>query len=142
MEALTSTSSRPAPAARAASPLDLAARRVSWLDSRQAVLARNIANADTPNYRPHDLLPFARHLAAALPPDMARTAPAHLPPRGGNRAAAPEDRLVAEAVPDGNAVSLDREAVRMAETDTAHALAMAVHRSFMGMFRLAIGRQG
>ncbi|NKE47457.1 flagellar biosynthesis protein FlgB [Roseomonas frigidaquae] len=122
--------------------MELAARRVNWLDRRQVVLARNIANADTPNYRPHDLLPFARHLAAALPPDMARTAPTHLAPRGGNRGAAPEDRLVAEAVPDGNAVSLDREAVRMAETDTAHALAMAVHRSFMGMFRLALGRQG
>lgn len=142
MEALTSTSGRPAPASRAPGPLDLAARRVNWLDRRQAVLARNIANADTPNYRPHDLTPFARHLAATLPPDMARTAPSHLTPHGGNRAAAPEDRLVAEAVPNGNAVSLDREAVRMAETDTAHALAMAVHRSFMGMFRLALGRQG
>jgi flagellar basal-body rod protein FlgB len=46
------------------------------------------------------------------------------------------------ATPDGNAVSLDREAVRIAETDTAHALAMQVHRSFTGMFRLALGRQG
>ncbi|WP_439595302.1 flagellar basal body rod protein FlgB [Falsiroseomonas sp.] len=134
-------SSRANPA-RAAGPLDLAARRVNWLDRRQAVLAQNIANADTPNYRPHDLQPFARHLAAALPPAMARTAPAHLAPRGGGQAGAPEDRQVAEAVPDGNAVSLDREAVRIAETDTAHALAMAVHRSFMGMFRLALGRQG
>lgn len=142
MEALIPTTTRATPAARAVDPLDLAARRVNWLDRRQVVLARNIANADTPNYRPHDLSPFARHLAAALPPDMARTTAAHLSPRGGNRGATPEDRLVAEAVPDGNAVSLDREAVRMAETDTAHALAMAVHRSFMGMFRLALGRQG
>lgn len=133
---------RPAGRAGGSGPLDLAAQRVNWLDRRQAVLAQNISNADTPNYRPHDLLPFARHLAAALPPAMARTASAHLAPRGGNRGASPEDRQVAEAVPDGNAVSLDREAVRMAETDTAHALAMAVHRSFMGMFRLALGRQG
>lgn len=126
----------------AASPLALAAQRVNWLDQRQGVLAQNIANADTPAYRPRDLLPFARHLAGSLPPAMARTDGAHLQPRGGNRGAAPEDPRVAEAVPDGNAVSLDREAVRVAETDTAHALAMAVHRSFTGMFRLALGRQG
>jgi flagellar basal-body rod protein FlgB len=45
-----------------------------------------------------------------------------------------------EVAPDGNAVSLDREAMRIAETDTAHQLAMTVHRSFMGMFRLTLGR--
>jgi hypothetical protein len=30
--------------------------------------------------------------------------------------------------------------LRSAETDTAHQLAMAVHRSFMGMFRMTLGR--
>ncbi|NKC33671.1 flagellar biosynthesis protein FlgB [Roseomonas sp. BU-1] len=129
-------------AGRGLAPLDLAARRLGWLDRRQVVLAQNIANADTPDYRPHDLTPFARALAAATPPGLARTAPGHL--AGGGRAGpgATADRSVAEAVPDGNAVSLDREAVRMAETDTAHALAMAVHRSFTGLYRLALGRQG
>ncbi|MGX9962794.1 flagellar basal body rod protein FlgB [Roseomonas sp. F4] len=141
METFPPARSASAPA-RAGNPLDLAARRVNWLDRRQAVLAQNIANADTPNYRPHDLVPFARHLANATPPAMARTAPSHLQPTRGGNGLAPEDRGVAETVPDGNAVSLDTEAVRMAETDTAHALAMAVHRSFMGMFRLALGRQG
>ena len=55
-------------------------------------------------------------------------------------AASRADRQAAEAAPDGNAVSLDREAVRVAETDTAHALALAIHRSFAGMFRLTLGR--
>ncbi|MBU8545001.1 MULTISPECIES: flagellar basal body rod protein FlgB [Roseomonadaceae] len=133
---------QPAQPGRGANPLDLASRRVNWLDRRQAVLAQNIANADTPNYRPHDMVPFARHLAAATTPGLARTASTHLQPIRSAHGQAPEDRRVDEVAPDGNAVSLDREAVRMAETDTAHALAMAVHRSFMGMFRLALGRQG
>lgn len=123
-------------------PLALAARRLGWLDRRQAVLAQNIANADTPQFRPRDLTPFARTLAAAMPPALARTAPNHLHAGGRARDGAREDRAAAEAAPDGNAVSLDREAVRIAETDTAHALAMQVHRSFTGMFRLALGRQG
>jgi flagellar basal-body rod protein FlgB len=122
--------------------LSLAQRRLGWLDRRQAVLAQNIANADTPSFRPRDVTPFAQALAAAGAPPLARTQAAHLPGGGAARAGTAQDRSVAEAVPDGNAVSLDREAVRMAETDTAHALAMAVHRSFMGMFRTALGRQG
>jgi flagellar basal-body rod protein FlgB len=134
---------RPVAAGQAAGGvMGLAARRLAWLDQRQSVLAQNVANADTPDYRPHDLTPFARVLAQAAPPAMARTAPGHLAGGRGGALGDKEDRSVAEAVPDGNAVSLDREAMRIAETDTAHALAMAVHRSFMGMFRLALGRQG
>ncbi|QNT68118.1 flagellar basal body rod protein FlgB [Defluviicoccus vanus] len=32
--------------------------RLDWLDRRQGVLAQNIANADTPGYRPQDLKAF------------------------------------------------------------------------------------
>lgn len=120
--------------------LALAERRLNWLDRRQSVLAGNIANADTPGYRPHDLTPFRARLEEAMRPPLARSHAGHLAARTGTDPAARQDRRVAEAVPDGNAVSLDREAVRMAETDTAHALAMAVHRSFTGMFRMTLGR--
>ena len=123
-------------------PLELAERRLNWLDRRQTVLAQNVANADTPGYRPMDITPFARALAAKAPPGLARTTAGHLAGAPRRAAGAAEDRVAAEATPDGNAVSLDREALRIAETDSAHALAMAVHRSVMGMFRLALGRQG
>jgi flagellar basal-body rod protein FlgB len=119
--------------------LALAERRLAWLDRRQSVLAANIANADTPGFRPRDLTPFRAQLEAALRPSLARSHPTHLLGRGGAPDAR-EDRRVGETVPDGNAVSLDREAMRIAETDTAHALAMAVHRSFTGMFRLTLGQ--
>lgn len=121
-------------------PLALAARRLDWLDRRQSVLAQNVANADTPGFRPRDLTSFRRELDGAVRLAMARTAPAH---SGGSPLAAVNARVereAAEVAPDGNAVSLDREAMRIAETDTAHQLAMAVHRSFMGMFRATLGR--
>ena len=120
--------------------LALAERRLHWLDRRQAVLAGNIANADTPGFRPRDLTPFRARLETVLSSPLARSHAGHLAGRLNAGGDAREDRRVAEAVPDGNAVSLDREAVRMAETDTAHALAMAVHRSFSGMFRMTLGR--
>ena len=124
----------------ATNPLALAERRLHWLDRRQSVLAQNVANADTPGYRPRDLTPFGRELAAQMRLVVARTEPGHV---AGSRALASGARMergAAEVTPDGNAVSLDREALRIAETDSAHQLAMAVHRSFMGMFRASLGR--
>jgi flagellar basal-body rod protein FlgB len=121
-------------------PLALAERRLHWLDRRQSVLAQNVANADTPGFRPHDLTPFQRELAGATRLAMARTTPAHGIGSVAAALNARAERNAAEVTPDGNAVSLDREAMRIAETDTAHALAMAVHRSFMGMFRTTLGR--
>lgn len=120
--------------------LGLAERRLGWLDRRQAVLAQNIANADTPGFRPRDLLPFAARLDAVLRADLARSHAAHLAGRSPGAGQAREDRRAQEATPNGNAVSLDREALRVAETDTAHAVAMAVHRSFSGLYRMTLGR--
>ena len=122
--------------------LGLAARRLAWADRRQAVLAQNIANTDTPRYRPRDTASFERELSQRMASQgLPRSSPLHLSP-SGRSGAARQDPRAPEVAPDGNAVSLDREAMRVAETDTAHALAMAVHRSFMGMFRLTLGRQG
>ena len=127
-------------AGRAGDPLALAERRLHWLDRRQTVLAQNVANADTPGFRPRDLTPFARELEGQRRLALARTAPGHGAGSPLTVANARPDRTAAEVTPDGNAVSLDREALRIAETDTAHQLAMAVHRSFIGMYRLTLGR--
>jgi flagellar basal-body rod protein FlgB len=124
----------------AANPLSLAERRLHWLDRRQSVLAQNIANADTPRFRPRDLSPFQRELAGQMPLALVRTQPGHGAGSPAAAIGARTDRSAAEVAPDGNAVSLDREALRIAETDTAHQLAMSVHRSFMGMVRTTLGR--
>ena len=36
----------------------LVKKRLAWLAQRQEVLARNIANSDTPGYKPRDLKAF------------------------------------------------------------------------------------
>lgn len=122
-------------------PVALAEARLRWLDARQRVLAQNVANADTPGYRPSDLAPFAQSLAAAAPASaMVQTNPQHMQgPRGADPRARPERRL-AERSMDGNGVELDREAMRIADTETAHALAIGLHRRYLAMFRTALGR--
>ena len=122
-------------------PIALAESRLRWADRRQQVLAQNIANADTPGFRPADLRPFAQTLARAST-SLARTDPRHLLPARGADGQAVQDRRAAERTPNGNAVALDEQALKVAETDAAHALAMGLHRRYLALFRTALGRQG
>ena len=118
----------------------LADRRLAWVDRREALLSQNVANADTPGYKPRDMLPFDQALArAGMDLAPVRTDPAFLPN------AAPRDDagsvvLSGEQAPDGNAVSLDEQLVRIADTDSAHALVTNLYGKYLGMFRTAIGR--
>ena len=57
---------------------DLAERRLAWADQRQAVLAENIANVNTPGYKPRDLRSFAATLDNASAVTPVRTQPNHL----------------------------------------------------------------
>lgn len=123
-----------------AEPLRLAEQRLAWLEARQQVLARNIANADTPQFRPRDLAPFHRLLAGAGGLGLARSSPLHLAGASGPGPRATTDRLTAERTPNGNAVALDEQALKVADTDSAHALATALHRRYLGLFRTALGR--
>ncbi len=113
---------------------------MAWLEARQRVLAGNIANADTPGYQPRDVRSFASVLSSAAGgPRMAATDPRHLSSPNDPMLARP-DRPAPDRAPNGNAVSLDREALKVAETDSAHALAAALHRRYLGLFRTALGR--
>lgn len=123
-------------------PIALAEKRLHWLDARQRVLAQNIANADTPGYRPSDLRPFGETLARTAGGALSVTDPRHIAAVGGRSPDARPERRVTERTPDGNAVSIEEQAMRVAETDQAHALAITLHRHFMNMFRTALGRQG
>lgn len=121
-------------------PIALAENRLAWLDTRQRILARNVANADTPGFRPSDAVPFLEVLQRRQPAAaLAATDARHIAPQG-SAALAVQDRSLVERSRNGNAVSLDDEAVRIAETDQAHALAMGLHRKYLGLFRTALGR--
>ncbi|RVT89547.1 flagellar biosynthesis protein FlgB [Rhodovarius crocodyli] len=120
-------------------PIALAERRLNWAEGRQRVLAQNIANADTPGYRAQDVRPFAQVLANTRNPPLSVTQPGHVASVGGvlrPRA----DRNTQERTPDGNTVSLDEQALRMADTNGDHELAMNLHRKYLTLFRTALGR--
>ena len=120
--------------------------RFAWLGERQQVLARNIANADTPGYRPRDLEPFGfgemvRSRAGHL--NMEMTSPVHL---GGQRQPSQEfsereNRRPFETTPTGNAVILEEQMAKVNETSVAHKLTTQLYRKHLGMIRMALGRR-
>ena len=117
---------------------DLAERRLAWIDRREGLLAQNIANANTPGYVAKDLQPFAKTLAHALP-DMAVTSPMHLTGTGSAGRTDPMLRPT-ERAPDGNAVSVEEQLTKVADTDNAQALVTNLYHKYMGLFRTAVGK--
>lgn len=117
----------------------LAERRLAWVGRRQQVLAQNVANANTPGYQPHDLPPFAKALAGAQPAaTLVRTAPQHLAPvRATDTAKVARPR---ERAPDGNAVSMEDQLMKVADTAGTQELVSTLYRKYHGMFRTALGR--
>jgi flagellar basal-body rod protein FlgB len=116
---------------------DLAEQRLAWVDRRQAILAQNIANADTPGWQPRDLAPFAAQLAGAGVA-LATTGPMQLPGKGS--LAGQARKLGGERAPDGNGVKLDAELTKVADTQTMHDLVDQIYTTYLGFFKTAIGR--
>ena len=115
----------------------LAEQRLAWTDRRQHILAQNVANANTPGYRPRDLAPFAATLAAS---GLSLTSARHLPPGGGG--AGPTIGRPAEKTPTGNGVSLEDQLSKVADTSGVQAMVLNLHHKYQSMMRLALGRPG
>ncbi len=117
---------------------ELAERRLAWADQRQRVLAQNVANANTPGYEAHDTAPFQSVLGQVSVP-LVTTSPLDLVSLTEEVPGGVTLRPSARA-PDGNAVSLDEQLTQIADTDSMHALATNLYRTYMGMFRTAFGQ--
>ena len=117
--------------------LSLAATRLQWLDDRQRVLARNIANSDTPGYVPRDEQPFSSTLADQVSAPV-QTSPLHLSgtlDTGSAVVARPRQRSI-----DGNAVQVDEELTKVADTDTQQRLVTNLYGKYMSMYSTALGK--
>lgn len=133
--------------------IDALTAQMKHLTSRQQVIAQNIANADTPGYRSHDLAEpdFAKILGrTAGKHDRTVAQPAvTITPRMtalGSRAAATATRTAdvngSEEKPDGNNVVLEDELLRMSGLQTDYATASNLYRKSIGLLRIALGRGG
>jgi len=116
---------------------DLASRQARWLSVRQAVLAGNVANANTAGYKPMDVDPFATVLAKTAA-TMTSTNSRHI---GGNGfrsdVGVSERELEVPARPSGNAVRLEEELVKAGEVRRGYELNTAIVKAFHRMILMA-----
>jgi len=95
-------------------------RALALRAERQQLIASNIANADTPNYKARDI-DFRAAMAAAQDGSaggavLARTADRHLLPAGSSAAGTPLlYRSTVQASVDGNTVDMDVERAQFAD---------------------------
>ena len=124
----------------------LSALRTSmqWHQQRQRLLAENVANADTPNFQPRDLVrPSAQALVAGTNPGvtLARTNPGHISAAGGNTTFQLERKSASETRPAGNAVSLDDEMLKVAQNQMDYQAATSLYTRSLGLLKTAIGKR-
>lgn len=89
-----------------ASELDEFYEQMQFLTERDRVISKNIANADTPNYKPKDLKRMPKNGEGIK---LNRTNPMHLDMDDSAGKYEVFDSKIEELKPNGNAVNLDRE---------------------------------
>lgn len=106
---------------------------------RQAIVAVNLANADTPGYVARQLGTFADSYREGATAALRATRPGHLGGSGG--ASDPRPTVTtAEPSPNGNAVSLEQEMLNAVDAQREHSRALAIYRHAMTVIRTSLGR--
>lgn len=107
---------------------------------RQNAIARNVANADTPDYRATDIKSFSEtYHSGASGVDMRSSRAGHI---GGNLDLANQSRIFQTddpVSPNGNSVSLESEMVKAGQVQHQHELALSVYSKSMDILRASLG---
>jgi flagellar basal-body rod protein FlgB len=117
--------------------------KMQWHQERQRLLAENVANADTPQFRPRDLSPlkFEPARPANAQVALARTNTAHLASFAGTTQFQPERGGAFETRPAGNAVSLEDEMLKVANNQMDYQAATALYARGLGLIKSALGKR-
>ncbi|MBW8708448.1 MAG: flagellar basal body rod protein FlgB [Alphaproteobacteria bacterium] len=123
--------------------LSMLRERMTWLNQRQDLLSQNVANADTPGYVAKDLkaLDFERALReTGSGAGMLVTNSRHIS-LGTSHAGKFEqhDTPDQEANPNGNAVSLEMEMIKVSDTQAQFQAAANLYAKAMTLMKTAIG---
>ncbi len=111
--------------------------------ARMGIIAKNVANADTPGYRAQDVASFAQSYAQSNErTEMRATRPGHLTASAADDPAPLTIRQKSLAgAPNGNSVSIEQEMVKAANARQDHDMALAIYRNTSSIIRASLGRQ-
>jgi flagellar basal-body rod protein FlgB len=121
--------------------LSMLRTRMEWHQERQQVLAENVANADTPNFRPRDLDPpdFERQLPASGLA-LARTEPGHIAAQDGGNSRFADSRLHYQVRPGGNAVNHEDEMMKAASNQMDYDAVTSLYTRSLSLIKTAVGK--
>jgi len=116
--------------------------RMQWHQQRQRLLAENVANADTPGFKPKDLRePDFRSPPPPSSIPLSRSNSAHLASVGDPGLSFQLERDSKFTVrPAGNAVSLEDEMMKVAQNQMDFQAATALYSRSLGLLKTAFGR--
>lgn len=124
--------------------------KLQYHSERQVLLAQNVANADTPGFRARDLKKpdFARMVAApgtgvpGKPMAPMRTQSGHIGSLSMSVSFREQETGSFEITPEGNAVVLEDEMMKLAQNQIDHQIATTVYARGIAMMKRAVGRSG
>ncbi len=122
--------------------LRLASGLATYATRRQALIAENVANSDTPGFRARDLPDFGAVLDEAVPAFQAKmTRPGHIP-FGADVTLGTEprpDAIEGADAPNGNSVSIEDQMMRAASVRQSHDMAVGAYSKSLDILRASLG---
>jgi flagellar basal-body rod protein FlgB len=116
--------------------------RMQWHQDRQKILAENVANSDTPNFRPRDLVELQFNAFGPATPNISlmQTAAGHQAATESASTFARSDSGF-QIRPAGNAVSLEDEMMKVASNQMDFQTVTALYTKSLGLIKLAVGKK-
>ncbi len=123
--------------------------KMDYLNQKQRVIAQNIANSDTPDYRPQTLkqIDFGSVLKSVDKKSgstirLETTNAGHMPPPN-HIAAAKEgnQKTVYETTPDGNSVVMEEQLINSQKNQMDYNLMTSLYQKQVGMIKIALGKK-
>jgi flagellar basal-body rod protein FlgB len=126
--------------------LSMLRTRLDWSQQRQRVLAENVANADTPNFRASDLAPLKFEAPGQVaaqgvtPVSLSQTESGHFAGTGGDGSPFRSERSHYEVKPSGNSVSIEDEMMKVAANQMDYQAVAALYTRSLNLLKTALGK--
>jgi len=119
--------------------------KMRWHQTRQGLLAENVANAETPGYRGRDLAQynFAERASASSSATLSTTVtqPLHIAVTSSGEAAFGAQRMANfEVTPEGNGITLEDEMMKVTTNMIDYQAATSVYQKSLKIIKTALGR--
>jgi flagellar basal-body rod protein FlgB len=120
--------------------------KMQWHQERQRILAENVSNSDTPNFKPRDLVEPKFNSAGANVGGsmgslaMMRTSTGHIAPSGAPDSFEQNRKVAFETRPAGNSVNLEDEMMKASANQMDYAAVSSLYSRSLHLIKTAIGK--